>query len=99
MNPSCRQFISTGIEKGSKEDDRGPKRWNQGGHLHRTPFMNPSPDFSPDTRALTLAAVLENGYNEIHIDESIRQRALIATQRMLDFAKTRGINRVGKGNA
>ncbi len=46
-----------------------------------------------------LAAVLENGHNEIHIDESIRQRALIATQRMLDFAKTRGINRVGKGNA
>jgi len=32
--------------------------------------------------------VLETGKNEIHIDETIRQQALRATQRMLDFAAT-----------
>lgn len=34
----------------------------------------------------SLAHVLETGANEIHVDESIRQQALRATQRMLDFA-------------
>lgn len=32
--------------------------------------------------------VLETGKNEIHIDDTIRQQALRATQRMLDFAAT-----------
>ncbi|MBI3898033.1 MAG: quinolinate synthase NadA [Gammaproteobacteria bacterium] len=35
----------------------------------------------------TVAHVLETGANEIRVDEQIRQRALRATQRMLDFAK------------
>jgi len=34
-----------------------------------------------------VAHVLETGANEVHIDENIRQRALRATERMLDFAK------------
>lgn len=33
-----------------------------------------------------LAQVLETGANEIHIDEPIRQRAVLSIQRMLDFA-------------
>ncbi|MDP3126207.1 MAG: quinolinate synthase NadA [Thiobacillus sp.] len=33
-----------------------------------------------------LAAVLEKGNNEIHIEESIRAKALLSIQRMLDFA-------------
>ncbi len=33
-----------------------------------------------------LAAVLENGGNEIHIEESIRARAQLSIQKMLDFA-------------
>lgn len=35
-----------------------------------------------------LLATLKKGNNEIHVDEDIRQKALISTQRMLDFAKT-----------
>lgn len=35
-----------------------------------------------------ILAVLETGNNEIHIDDTIRQQALLATQRMLDFAAT-----------
>ena len=34
-----------------------------------------------------LLHVLENGHNEIHIEEKIRQKALRSTQRMLDFAQ------------
>jgi quinolinate synthase len=34
-----------------------------------------------------LLAVLENGDNEILVDEAIRVKALRSTQRMLDFAK------------
>jgi quinolinate synthase len=33
-----------------------------------------------------LAAVLEQGGNEIHIEESIRARAAVSIQRMLQFA-------------
>ena len=32
-----------------------------------------------------LASTLENGENEIHVDEAVRLRALTATQRMIDF--------------
>ncbi|MBK1706098.1 quinolinate synthase NadA [Halochromatium glycolicum] len=38
-----------------------------------------------------LAAVLERGDQEIRIDESTRQRAVIPIQRMLDFAREHGI--------
>jgi len=31
--------------------------------------------------------ILETGDNEIHLDESIRVKALLSTQRMLDFTK------------
>ena len=34
-----------------------------------------------------LAEVLESGKNEIHVNEAIRQRALVATQRMINFRK------------
>ena len=34
-----------------------------------------------------LASTLEAGSNEIHVDETVRVRALKATQRMLDFAR------------
>jgi quinolinate synthase len=33
-----------------------------------------------------LAAVLQNGTNEIHVPDEIRRRALRSTQRMVDFA-------------
>lgn len=36
-----------------------------------------------------LADVLEQGNNEIHIDEEIRKRAIIPVERMLEFAKNR----------
>jgi quinolinate synthase len=36
-----------------------------------------------------LVKVLETGANEIHIDEAIRQKAVIPIQRMLDFSKQR----------
>jgi quinolinate synthase len=35
-----------------------------------------------------LAQVLESGANEVHVDEAVRVKALRATQRMLDFART-----------
>ncbi len=35
-----------------------------------------------------VAVALETGANEIHVEEEIRRKALRATQRMLDFAKT-----------
>jgi quinolinate synthase len=38
-----------------------------------------------------LEQLLIRGHNEIHIEESIRARAVIPIQRMLDFARTRGI--------
>jgi quinolinate synthase len=34
-----------------------------------------------------LAAVLESGANEIHVDEAVRRRALRSTQRMIDFSQ------------
>jgi len=34
----------------------------------------------------SLAEALEKGLNEIHIDPAIRERALVSTQRMIDFA-------------
>lgn len=46
-----------------------------------------------------LAHVLETGANEIHIDEAIRQKAVISIQRMLDFAKTSQQPVLGMGNA
>ena len=42
-----------------------------------------------------LVAVLENGANEIHVDEAIRTRAVISVQRMLDFAKAQAVEIVG----
>jgi len=42
-----------------------------------------------------LVAVLETGSNEIIIDESIRQRAIVPVQRMLDFSKARKVEIVG----
>ena len=33
-----------------------------------------------------LADVLETGHNEIHVDPAIREKALVSTQRMIDFA-------------
>jgi quinolinate synthase len=35
-----------------------------------------------------LAEVLESGNNEIHVEETVRTKAYIATMRMLDFART-----------
>ena len=46
-----------------------------------------------------LAQILETGANEIHIDEAIRQKAVISIQRMLDFAKSTQSAVMGKGNA
>ena len=38
-----------------------------------------------------LADTLETGENEIHVDEEIRQKALIPIQRMLDFSREHGL--------
>ncbi len=46
-----------------------------------------------------LAAVLETGANEIHVDEAVRIKALRSTQRMLDFARSRKAAVLGAGNA
>jgi len=46
---------------------------------------------------INLEQVLLSGANEIHIDESIRQRAILPIQRMLDFATEHGIS--GKAQA
>jgi len=42
-----------------------------------------------------LVAVLESGRNEIVIEESIRARAIVPVQRMLDFSKARRVEIVG----
>ena len=46
-----------------------------------------------------LAQVLETGANEIHIDEAIRQKAVISIQRMMDFAQATNHAVLGHGNA
>jgi quinolinate synthase len=46
-----------------------------------------------------LAQVLETGDNEIHVEESVRIRALRSTQRMLDFAREHRRSVLGAGNA
>lgn len=46
-----------------------------------------------------LEQVLISGRNEIHIDEDTRRRAVIPIQRMLDFARQRGISGKYQGNA
>ena len=46
-----------------------------------------------------LARVLEHGGNEIQIEESIRQRAVLPLQRMLDFAASRNTEVLGVSNA
>ncbi len=45
-----------------------------------------------------LAAVLENGGNEIHIEESIRARALLSIQKMLDFAAAEKAGKIQLGD-
>jgi quinolinate synthase len=45
-----------------------------------------------------LAAVLEQGGNEIHIEESIRARAAVSIQRMLDFAAAEKAGRIQLGD-
>ena len=45
-----------------------------------------------------LAAVLENGGNEIHIEESIRARAQLSIQKMLDFAADEKAGRIQLGD-
>ena len=39
----------------------------------------------------TVSSALDNNDNEIFVDEAIRQRALVSTQRMMDFAAAHGI--------
>ncbi|MCG2748593.1 MAG: quinolinate synthase NadA [Desulfobulbaceae bacterium] len=46
-----------------------------------------------------LKQVLETGANEIVVEESIRRRALVPLQRMMDFARERDISLKEKGNA
>jgi quinolinate synthase len=45
-----------------------------------------------------LAAVLESGSNEIHIEESIRAKAALSIQRMLDFAAAEKAGRIQLGD-
>ena len=45
-----------------------------------------------------LAAVLENGGNEIHIEESIRARAQLSIQKMLDFSADEKAGRIQLGD-
>ena len=45
-----------------------------------------------------LAAVLENGGNEIHIEESVRAKAAVSIQRMLDFAAAEKAGRIQLGD-
>jgi quinolinate synthase len=42
-----------------------------------------------------LAQTLETGSNEIHVDEAVRVKALRATQRMLDFARSINLSKPG----
>lgn len=46
-----------------------------------------------------LLEVLETGANEIHVEESVRRKALQSTQRMLDFAASLERQVLGAGNA
>jgi len=46
-----------------------------------------------------LAHALEFGHNEIHVDETIRKKALIPLTRMLDFSKILKVNVFATGNA
>jgi len=46
-----------------------------------------------------LAETLETGAHEITVDEDIRRKAVIPLQRMMNFAKERGIAMKNKGNA
>jgi len=46
-----------------------------------------------------LARTLETGDNEIVVEETIRKKALIPLQRMMDFAKEYSFSMKGKGNA
>lgn len=48
---------------------------------------------------LNLAALLESGTNEIHVDAAIGKRAVLPIQRMLDFAKQINLPTRGIGNA
>ena len=48
---------------------------------------------------LDLAAVLENGGNEVYVDPAIIPRAVLPIQRMLDFAKRINLPTRGIGNA
>jgi quinolinate synthase len=45
-----------------------------------------------------LAAVLESGGNEIHIEESIRAKAAVSIQRMLDFAAAEKAGKIQLGD-
>jgi quinolinate synthase len=45
-----------------------------------------------------LAAVLETGGNEIHIEESVRAKAAVSIQRMLDFAAAEKAGRIQLGD-
>ena len=45
-----------------------------------------------------LAAVLENGGNEIHIEEGIRARAAVSIQKMLDFAAAEKAGQIQLGD-
>jgi len=46
-----------------------------------------------------LAAVLETGSNEIHVDPAVREQALLPIRRLLDFAAARGSQVLGAGDA
>ncbi len=46
-----------------------------------------------------LAAVLETGANEVHVAPDVREKALRATERMLNFAKQAHTQVLGYGNA
>ncbi len=46
-----------------------------------------------------LLTVLKTGANEIHIDEAVRIKALLSTQKMLDFAKDLNTAVLGQGNS
>ncbi len=48
---------------------------------------------------VNLAAVLETGRNEIHVDQDVARRALLPIERMLDFAKQINLPTRGIGNA
>ncbi|MDO9467393.1 MAG: quinolinate synthase NadA [Thiobacillus sp.] len=45
-----------------------------------------------------LAAVLEQGGNEIHLEEPIRAKAAVSIQRMLDFAAADKAGRIQLGD-